>query len=154
MERRPPTHDGSKYAPPAPPPPYEETGAGTPARTTTRPFGSRQATASRQARAVPITINSAIGAWLFLSAFLWPHAGASFTNTWVVGLLLAISGILAQRMPMARSMCGLLGLWLVVSTLFIVPLVQFTFWHNLLLGIAVLAITFMPSVRARARRVT
>jgi hypothetical protein len=97
-------------------------------------------------------VNAAIGVWLFVSAFLWPHGDAAFANTMIVGALLAAFGLFAHK-PLPRLMCGSLAAWLVLSTLAILPRMDLTFWHNLAAGFAALVVTFMPPPKPRLRAV-
>ena len=69
-------------------------------------------------------VNVALGAWLFTSAFLWPHTAAAFANTWMVGAMLTVADLSAYRSPsnrVAQMICGTLAVWLVLSTLVIAP---------------------------------
>lgn len=47
----------------------------------------------------PRYVNIALGAWVFLSAFVWPHADASFTNSWLMGVLIVAFSIGALAAP-------------------------------------------------------
>ena len=119
-----------------------------PVKSTTEPPGPAPAQAIRGSQPMdPLLFNAVLGAWLFLSAFLWPHSEPSFLNTWVVGALLTVSGALAVRVPKARAFCGALALWLVVSAFFIPKLTEVTFWHNAAIGLAALILTFKPRRR-------
>jgi hypothetical protein len=91
-------------------------------------------------------INAMLGGWLFVSAFLWPHSPASFTNTWVVGALLAFSSLFAFRTA-ARLACATLAIWLVLSTFAIAPRTPLTVWHNLAVALAALISMFLPRLR-------
>lgn len=91
--------------------------------------------------------NAGLGAWLVLSAFIWPHSGASQTNTWIVGLGIAVVALVALRAPAARFLNSAMGAWLVISTWFIMPHVLMgTLWHNVLVGAAVFALSMVASV--------
>src|SRR5690349_1717021 len=52
--------------------------------------------------ASPRWLNVLLGVWLFISAFLWPHSQAQFTNTWLMGVLAVIFALLASRLNEAR----------------------------------------------------
>ena len=97
------------------------------------------------------TINIVLGAWLFLSAFLWFHSGAQFTNTWIVGLAtagIAIAGLWAAQ---ARWLNVGLAAWLIVSN-WVLPTTSATGWNNFLVGIAILVIAFLPATAAEEQR--
>ena len=49
------------------------------------------------------TLNIALGVWLFISAFLWPHTSAQFTNTWICGALTVAFSLIAMRVPESRE---------------------------------------------------
>ena len=143
MERRPVNSESSTRPKP---PPFGQVGA--PVRATARPPAAEPADiVGRGKRRDGLrTFLAALGLWLFASAFLWPHGEAAFANSVVVGALLAACGLFAHR-PMARLACGALGAWLALSTLSIVPRVEVSFWHNLIVGIVALVAAFVPAGR-------
>jgi hypothetical protein len=122
-----------------------------PVTATTEPPGPAPASAIRGSQPMDLLLfNAVLGAWLFLSAFLWPHSQPALVNAWVVGALLTGAGALAGRSAKARAFCGALALWLVVSAFFIPKLTEFTFWHDAAIGLAALVITFKPRRRTPA----
>ena len=58
--------------------------------------------------------NLILGAWLFASAFIWPHTSASRMNTWIVGLAIAVIAAVALRV--ARILNSVLSMWLIMSS--------------------------------------
>lgn len=106
--------------------------------TTTRQNDTSTGAAARYASIVA-------GVWLFLSAFLWEHSGASRTNTWIVGLLMVIFAAVALRAPMARFANTALSLWLFFSTLTIFHLQSITLWNNLTVAAIVFLLSLVPS---------
>jgi hypothetical protein len=157
MDRRPPTPDNMprQHVPPIranhspreqAPPAYGPVGA--PVRATARPPGPAQTPELPDRSSRVRIINAVLGGWLFVSAFLWPHNPASFTNTWVTGALLAFSSLFAFRTA-ARLACATLAIWLVLSTFVIAPRTPLTLWHNLAVGVAALITTFLPTARRR-----
>lgn len=86
-------------------------------------------------------VSIALGIWLFLSAFVWKHHPASQINTWVVGLLIAIIGLVALGNPRARWGNMVLAFWLAASTLLFWPAAGATFWNNLIVAALVLALS-------------
>lgn len=118
---------------------------GAPVRTTIRPPTPSRARApqrgdARQARIAAI----ALGAWLCLSAFLWPHGDASRANSFIVGLLVVVGSAWGLRNPLGRVAGALVAAWLLASTLLILPRAELTFWNNLIVGATVLALSFVP----------
>jgi hypothetical protein len=92
----------------------------------------------------PGWIPIALGAWLFVSAFLWPHGTASATNTWIVGLLIAIASLIALRMPWMRWVDTALAIWLFLSTLAMPGATRATLWNNLIVALLVFLISLVP----------
>jgi hypothetical protein len=80
--------------------------------------------------------NLMLGLWLFLSAFSWPHPGASGFITWTAGLLIACVSILTMAFPAARWANVVLGLWVMVAA-FIFHQDNATLWNNLVVGLCV-----------------
>jgi formate hydrogenlyase subunit 4 len=98
-------------------------------------------------------INAILGFWLFLSAFLWPHALQQRYNAWIVGALvvtLALAGLSGHRW--ARALNALLGGWLIVTTLLWPRTTMLTYWNQMLVGLAVAMFAFAPSLSALRRR--
>lgn len=100
----------------------------------------------------PHWIPIVLGAWLFVSIFLWPHSRDAWANTWLVGVLLMGTGALSLYKPWARWGNAVLAVWLGISTLAIPHLVPATAWNNLLVALAVLAATLLAAARGARRR--
>ena len=92
----------------------------------------------------PGWIAIALGAWLFVSAFLWPHGTASAANTWIVGLLIAIASLIALRMPWMRWVETALAIWLFLSTLAMPGATRGTLWNNLIVALLVFLVSLVP----------
>ena len=56
-----------------------------------------------------------LGAWLFISAFLWPHTTPELVNAVLVGAAIIAVGLLATRVPLVRFLNTGLACWLFVS---------------------------------------
>jgi len=97
-------------------------------------------------------LNIALGIWLFISAFIWPHAPASMTNTWILGLAIAISSGIALYEPPVRWINTLLAAWLFGSTLVIRHVTAATPWHNATLALVVFLVSLVPSPGERPSR--
>lgn len=90
-------------------------------------------------------INVALGAWVFISAFIWTHTVAQFWNTWIVGALVALFALGAFRVPQARFLNAALAVWLFIS-IFALPTNLATAWNNGILA-ALIFIVSMIGVR-------
>jgi len=110
--------------------------------TTTDPPPSPHAAVTRPDQ-WPGWIAIALGAWLFISAFLWPHGTAS-ANTWIVGLLIAIASLIALRMPWMRWVDTALAIWLFLSTLAMPGATRGTLWNNLIVALLVFLVSLVP----------
>jgi hypothetical protein len=89
-------------------------------------------------------VNVILGAGLFASAFVWPHAAAQRTNTWVVGLLCSTFALVAMAVPWAQHLNTLLAIWLFVSTWALPALDVRTVWTNVLVAIAMFVASLVP----------
>ena len=92
-------------------------------------------------RALPI----ALGAWLFVSAFLWPHGTGAAVNSWIVGLLIVVAGLIALRMPWMRWLDTALAVWLFLSTLAMPSATGATLWNNLIVAVLVFLASLVPT---------
>lgn len=63
--------------------------------------------------------SAAIGAWVLLSSFLWPHTPAQRASTFVAGLLCIAFSLLAMAFPPARWLNTAVAIWLIVSMWFL-----------------------------------
>jgi hypothetical protein len=77
-----------------------------------------------------------LGAWLFISAFLWPHTEAQRTNAWVVGALVVAASLVSARLPQARYANTVLSVWLFLSVWVLPTMMPGTVWNNLLVAVA------------------
>jgi hypothetical protein len=97
-------------------------------------------------------VNLVLGAWLFVSAFVWPHAGHARANTWILGLLIAVFALYAIAQPTARWLNTLAAIWLFFSSLAIGHMEAATVWNNVIVAVIVFALSFVG--RYGDRRVT
>ncbi len=88
-------------------------------------------------RKPPRWYTAVLGAWLFISAFLWHHGPAQFHSTWVVGIVVVVLSFLATLAPWARYLVALAGIWLFFSTLLLPRANPGTTWHNCLMAVAI-----------------
>lgn len=98
---------------------------------------------------LPRAINAALGFWLFLSVFLWPHSSIQRTNAWIVSLLVvtaALAGLAGVRR--ARYLNAVLGGWLAISALFYPRLTELTLWNHVIVGLALAFFGVAPNWRS------
>ncbi len=89
--------------------------------------------------------NIALGVWLFISAFIWRHSSAQFTNAWIVGLLVTAFAVAALAYPRARYANTVLAVWLFISA-WVLPIFSVaTVWNHVLVAIAVFAFSLVGS---------
>jgi len=98
-------------------------------------------------------INGLLGAWLFLSAVLWPHTAAQRANAWVVGML-AVTAALAGLTGMkgGRMLNAALGGWLILSAVLLPRTSAATFWNHVIVGAALAffaMVARLPDIRRR-----
>lgn len=94
---------------------------------------------------------AAVGIWLVLSAFVWPHTSATFANTWIVGLGVFLTSVWTFRDPFARWVTVALGVWLFGFTIIAVHMSPAAIWNNALVACAVIALGVTPD-QPRQRR--
>lgn len=91
------------------------------------------------------TLNVILGIWLFISAFVWPHTGSQFTNTWILGVLCVIFALVAMRVAPVRWLNTLLAIWLFISAFALPHRLAGTVWNNALVAIAVFIVSLIPN---------
>jgi hypothetical protein len=101
-------------------------------------------TSTNNPGAWPRYLNAAVGAWLFISAFLWPHSSAELTNAWVVGALVFIAALLALGAPTVRYANTVLALWLFISTLALGGSTG-TMWNHVIVAIVTFVVSLVPN---------
>jgi hypothetical protein len=90
-------------------------------------------------------VNLILGAWLFLSAFLWSHTAADRVNDWAVGLAIVVFAVIALSNPAVRWVNTVLGGWLIVSG-FALPHVHWgTRWNEVIVGLLVVFVSIVPT---------
>ena len=93
-------------------------------------------------------VNIIVGAWLFISAFVWMHRGAEFSNTWITGVLAVIFAVLALTWSAARWLNTLLAVWLVIGTLAFHPASSVTVWNNIICAAILFVASLAPEPEA------
>jgi SPW repeat len=92
----------------------------------------------------PRILNVIIGAWLFISAFAWPHTEAQRTSTWIVGALCVFFALVATSMPWTRYLNTILAIWLFISAWALPAMSVGTMWNNAIVAIAIFVLSLVP----------
>ena len=93
-------------------------------------------------------INVIAGLWLMLSAYFM---GLGFSsNEFIVGIIIAIVSLVGwfsiEQAGWVSWIDGILGVWLLVTPIFVMGLSAATIWNSIILGIIVLAIAIWEGV--------
>ncbi len=87
-------------------------------------------------------LNTFVGGWLFLAAFLWPHTQAQFANMAIVGMLATSFGAASiAGVNWARNANAALGFWMFASALL---LRGPSMVHNIVVAVLLVATSFVP----------
>jgi hypothetical protein len=89
--------------------------------------------------------NAALGVWLVISAFAWPHTPAQRTNAWIVGVLAFVISLAAASALRLRFLNTILAVWLFISAFALPRISSGTLWNNVLVSIAIFVTSLMPS---------
>jgi len=110
------------------------------------------ATATRN-EAPPRIVNVILGAWLFISAFIWTHSQPQMTNTWVVGILAVIFALISMYVrPQARYLNTALSIWLFISAWALPTVSMGTVWNNCIVAILMFIVSLVPGRTERTFR--
>ncbi len=82
-------------------------------------------------------INLILGVWLFISAFVWPHTTAAMTNTWILGVIIAVISAISLSVPQVRWLDALAAVWLFISTFAISHQNVGTVWNYVVIAVVV-----------------
>jgi hypothetical protein len=91
------------------------------------------------------TLNLILGAWLFVSAFLWTHTPADRVSCWAVGLGVVAFAIIAMSIPAARWVNSALAVWLFVSAFALPHLHAGTRWNEVIVSLLVFFLVIVPT---------
>ncbi len=89
-------------------------------------------------------INLILGAWLFVSAFLWPHSAAQMSNTWILGALVVAFSLISMKVPEVRYLNSIIAVWLFISVWALPTYELATQWCNALTAIAIFFVSLAP----------
>lgn len=93
----------------------------------------------------PRLINIALGVWLFISAFVWPHTASAMTNTWILGVIITLVAVTSLFVPAARWVNVGAAIWLFFSTFAIHHVAAATVWNNVIVAILVFIFALTPT---------
>lgn len=93
-----------------------------------------------------------LGIWLFISAFLWPHTQAQFTNAWIVGLIAVALGLIALAAQPVRFVNTLLAIWLFISAWVLPTQMVGTQWNSVIVAILLFLLSLAPGTTGIQRR--
>ncbi len=91
----------------------------------------------------PRALQVGLGAWVLLTAFLWPHSRVQASLAVGAGALTVLLSLVALRYSPIRLLLGLVGGWLIVGS-FMPPSQPLTVVNNLVAGALITALCFFP----------
>jgi len=99
-------------------------------------------------------LNIIVGIWLFISAFVWRHSAAQFTNTWIMGIIVVAIAAIALAWPAIRYLNTLAGAWLIISAFALPAIMAGTRWNNFIVGVVVVVLSLAgaPAITSPVRR--
>ncbi len=97
-------------------------------------------------------LNIALGIWLVVSSYLWPHSSAQFANLWIAGLLVARFAAVAITAPRVRFFNSAVGIWLILSPFLLSRLSTATTWNNVLVGVVITLASLVGPARSFTSR--
>jgi hypothetical protein len=91
-------------------------------------------------------VNTMLGFWLFVSAFLLPHSSrASFHNTWIVGFIVTGLGIASiLGVSWARRANFVLALWLFLSAFLLPRSAGPAIFHHVIIAVLLVVTSLFP----------
>jgi hypothetical protein len=104
---------------------------------------------SKDAGTAAVVLGAALGLWLLLTAFAWPHSHEQRTNTWVMGLLTLVFSLMGVRSALAWTLNSILAIWLFVSAWGLPRATAATAWNNSLVALAIFFLSMPPPTVVR-----
>lgn len=88
----------------------------------------------------------ALGLWLLVSAFVWPHGLSQFLNAAVIGAMIALdAGAALAGHERARMGNRALAVWLFVSNLILPGTSLAIAWNHSLVAVMVFLLSMVPT---------
>jgi hypothetical protein len=91
-------------------------------------------------------VNIAAGAWLVLSALLWPHSRSQYVNTWFMGVLAMAIAAFALRIRGLRYLNTVVGGWLIISAFALPTIAWGTRWNNFIIGVVIVGASLVGTM--------
>jgi SPW repeat len=89
-------------------------------------------------------IEMAVGAWVFLSAFVLAQSDSTRTNSWVCGALVVLFAIIALRAPTARFVNTSIAVWLFITSFSFPHVSEATVWNNWICAVVIFFVSLVP----------
>lgn len=93
----------------------------------------------------PRWVTIVASAWLFISAFVWPHSAASIFVTCVTAAAMLAISIGALFAPTVRFANTAISLWLIAAAFLLPHISETTFWNDFIVAIIVFLMSLTPS---------
>jgi hypothetical protein len=98
-------------------------------------------------------VNTLLGFWLYVSAFVWPHTRFERANAWICGIVAVTAALVGLRnTKVGRYVNAVVGAWLIVSALLMSRIRFATFWNHLIVGFALALFAMVSSLSTFRRR--
>jgi hypothetical protein len=100
-------------------------------------------------------MNFILGAWLYVSVFIWPHTPAQAVNVALTGIFIALTALAAWSVgpePRLRFINAALGLWLLTSIGAFPTRSTATIVNSAIVAVLVIVISLIPEVPIRHYR--
>lgn len=89
--------------------------------------------------------NLALGLWLQISSFAWPHSDETRVSAWLPGLLISVLAVLSMSAPPLRWLNGVSAIWLLAWTAASAAIEPLTYWNGIACGVLVFLFATVPS---------
>ncbi|HLK91294.1 MAG TPA: hypothetical protein VKZ18_15460 [Polyangia bacterium] len=81
--------------------------------------------------------NALLGVWLFVTAFMWPHAHGQFSVTIIASILTFALAILSIYSAAARYINVVVAIMLFLATLSLPHYTRATVWNNVICAVGI-----------------